>query len=254
MGAVGTVDVSGDPPRGTPLDMLYGGPRNAEQLAKPYQQLVTRLTVLAEARDDLPPWDARRSGPKNCSTIVLVGIMHLGLLDLAMRRREAFDKIVRVTSTNEHEVPLMLSRAGRMMVTLDFQFQVENLLTSLAGALGIAKPPRRFPDLADVVLQRSGFRNWKRRTQHLHLASKIRNTLHNNGVHRGRTTQVTARGYTFRFIEGRVFRQAGWEHISWALHAGVDVLEELLRSPIVQAIPAAEDLGAQQLMHRPGPG
>ncbi len=230
MGAVGTVDVSGDPPRGTPLDMLYGGPRNAEQLAKPYQQLVTRLTVLAEARDDLPPWDARRSGPKNCSTIVLVGIMHLGLLDLAMRRREAFDKIVRVTSTNEHEVPLMLS-PGR----------------SDDGH-------SRFPIPGREVLQRSRFRNWKRRTQHLYLASKIRNTLHNNGVHRGRTTQVTARGYTFRFIEGRVFRQAGWEHISWALHAGVDVLEELLRSAIVQAIPAAEDLGAQQLMHRPGPG
>ncbi len=64
----------------------------------------------------------------------------------------------------------------------------------------------------------------------------LRNSLHNNGIHRNNSLTITIEGMEFKFIKGSRVKCASWDHIVVLLRANVEVLERILKSDVVKNI------------------
>lgn len=64
----------------------------------------------------------------------------------------------------------------------------------------------------------------------------IRNSLHNNGIHRGKDFETSINGMEFKFIKNSRVECASWGHIVVLLKANVEILEKILRSDRVKNI------------------
>lgn len=160
--------------------------------------------------------------------IVVAGVVHL----LALVEEEQLA---------EHELLSLLGLSGTAQVvgeTLNaysqrtvvpmVQFQIENLMTRLLETRGIRVGG--FPNLAREFLRAASVSAPFRKAREMTAAAMIRNSLHNNGFHRGPTRQVKIDDYTFRFREGGRVREASWAHIHLAFSKSLDHLDEALDS------------------------
>lgn len=213
----------------------------AEVLATSLLPIREQLLGIDEELAHLPDWDCRRAGVRNCADTVLVALMQLRVLHRCLAQPEIAPEMLGVNGDTATAIRLF-ARSARMMLILDFQFQVENMLTTLADALSIPKSRRRgFESIAQEVLSASGMRYYNRRAARMYLASLMRNTLHSNGRHTTRPRQIGLDGKTYVFKKGKRFQDAGWEDAIRALAAEVVELRNLLGMKRVQQVPATPD-------------
>ena len=128
---------------------------------------------------------------------------------------------------------------ARVSLVLSVQFQCERMMADLLRASGDGITT--FEGAAKQLLLNAEVSSPVRKASWMYLPSLIRNTLHNGGFHGRRNRQITLGDTTYVFKSDRRFEQAGWHHITHALSAELDVLEELLTTPLVTDLGVVPD-------------
>jgi len=118
---------------------------------------------------------------------------------------------------------------ARTGLLLQAQFQVERMMEDLLRAL--RRPIKGLEHNARDLLQHARVSAPVRKASWVYLPLLMRNTLHNGGFHGRSNRQITVGKTKYVFKKDRRFEQAGWHHITHALSAELDVLDELLASP-----------------------
>jgi hypothetical protein len=131
---------------------------------------------------------------------------------------------------------------------LIFQFQVENFLQNLWRELGGAEE-RSFIRLAEKVLSKIGLSETEEKMKRIRTLAYLRNSLHNNGVHRGpdfavgfvSTLSNNSVSHTVRsnysFVRNAKVTCCGPMHVYCLLAGVTDVVVEILGHQMVSQIP-----------------
>jgi hypothetical protein len=120
------------------------------------------------------------------------------------------------------------------MLTL-FHFKIDVLFQNLLRALGIHKD-RGFEPMTKALLAEVGITDDKARDV-LAAATYIRNSLHNNGMHRGRSNLILSlQDMDYSFEKGKRVDCAGWGHDLAVMHESILVIDQILATEKVKAI------------------
>jgi hypothetical protein len=132
-----------------------------------------------------------------------------------------------------------LEKVSRLSLVLLCQFQIESLLKNIYRELNRGQPPNGFYITAKVVLDTLGLPS--NHIDILNTPARIRNSLHGNGIHHQQHAQeptlVKVGGIDYEFLDGQPVTCAGWPHVAHALEQSVLIVEEILQTPQVRAIP-----------------
>lgn len=172
------------------------------------------------------------------SSVAMIHMLRRGIEDGSyplepLRQVMELDEEIVVIAFNRLEQSL------RLGFTVLYQFQVENLLKNLLRALG-ETPPTSFYKSAERLLNRISVTERHKKLETLNVVALIRNSMHSNGIHYSRdksSTRIAIKGIVYDFEYGKKVSCAGWSYLIPALHAGLNVLEEILMSPEVRALP-----------------
>jgi hypothetical protein len=119
------------------------------------------------------------------------------------------------------------------------QFQVEALLKNIFRELFNTSPPNGFYQTAVKVLVELGLPSGN--IDILNTPARIRNSLHGNGIHirqhQNEPASVSVAGVVYNFQHGQRVSCAGWSHVTHALEQSILIVEKILQTPQVQAIP-----------------
>lgn len=121
-----------------------------------------------------------------------------------------------------------MSKFNRLSWCVMFQFQIENLLRNILKELGESVPNGYFK-VAEKITGRLSLPNEKHTIRRLNIIAYIRNSLHNNGIHKAfnqKDTVIQVDKIAFKFRNLKTVKCANWDHIS---HAWVGLLPVLRR-------------------------
>lgn len=184
--------------------------------------------------------DARGAALSNCQYAALSAVMTLNILSMGEEGRISGDDFKKLIGMKTGDLQLaadIWEKVTRLGFLVVYQFQVENMLRNIIRELGLPELGQGFYQVARAItdlLPESG-----RKLELLYLPAMIRNSLHANGIHhgyRGSSTSIVLDGVSFDFTHMEKVSCAGWGHLSIALNAAADIVEEILQTPAVQAL------------------
>lgn len=114
------------------------------------------------------------------------------------------------------------------LVTL-IHFKIDNLFYNTLRALG-ETPTKSFNQNTANLIGLVGLPKNGAESDALEVFSQVRNSFHNNGIHRNADFHVTVFGVRFDFIRGRRVECASWAHILHLTEVNVRVLGAILSS------------------------
>lgn len=116
-------------------------------------------------------------------------------------------------------------------------FKIDNLFQNILRNLKVLPGEKTgYWTLTDIILKECSIPLKGDEKDYLIAFANIRNSLHNNGIHRGEDLEVTIYGMEFKFIKNSRIECATWEHIIVLLNANVKILEKILQSDRVKNI------------------
>jgi hypothetical protein len=80
---------------------------------------------------------------------------------------------------------------------------------------------------------------------------QMRNSLHNNGVHRHPREEYTIGGYDYKFEKGKVVKCASWDHVLTLVNAIIDSLREILMHENIVSKPEIKDPANEEVNNNP---
>ena len=156
--------------------------------------------------------------------------------------RESFANYATVDGKTQDELLTLTESVWRHSLLTLFHFQLDALFQNLLRALG--KEPERtgFGTNCAGLLSQVTLVNRNCAKDTLDAATFLRNSLHNNGIHRGGNWgPFTTHGLTYEFRKGFDVQCASFAHVLAILDSTVDVLKEILLSYEVRTLPTVED-------------
>lgn len=116
-------------------------------------------------------------------------------------------------------------------------FKIEGLFWNLCSHLNLLAPKKKygFWELTEFIYKACKNNDGDARNSLIAL-TQIRNTLHNNGVHRHPSLDLQVGQFRYQFISGELVNCASWEAIMNLLHFNVIALQEVLLSEEVRKI------------------
>jgi len=116
-------------------------------------------------------------------------------------------------------------------------FKIDNLFYNILRHLNALPKRTGYWNLTDEILSQCSFSKKGVEKDTLTAFAYLRNSLHNNGIHRkGNNLKLKIDQMEFNFIEGSRVECASWEHIVVLLKANVDILKKIIQSPKVKNI------------------
>lgn len=109
-----------------------------------------------------------------------------------------------------------MSKFTRLSWCVMFQFQFENLARNILKELGVAVPGGYYKVTEDLV-DRLSLPNRMHTIRRLNILANIRNSLHNNGIHKShdkKDTIVQVDYIKYKFGHLKTIDCASWDHIS----------------------------------------
>ncbi|MFO1440036.1 MAG: hypothetical protein U1F81_17055 [Verrucomicrobiaceae bacterium] len=153
------------------------------------------------------------------------------------RTGNQIDEALGVANLSFDEKRQAVEDAWRLGLVTLCMFKIDALLGRLLTALALPVHLGFFRNARSLLNTITiGAPNLKLDT--LMVPAAIRNSLHNNGIHRGPNSSMLLHGMQYDFSDGDSVQCAGWQHIFAALTACIDVLDEILFSAEIQAIPS----------------
>ena len=196
--------------------------------------LVARL---GDLRDSLPyqPSDARQ--------VALGGMQRIlagyGMGMNSMYFGRTIDQVTQsmgVTNLSRDEMLKTVDDAWRWGVCTLFHFRLDSLITNVLVAANRSVSPQ-FRQKAQSILALSAVADQAILLDHLLTLTCIRNSLHNNGIHRTADVDVTIGAMRFAFVRGQPVQCASWQHALVSIDAVVSVIDIVLKAARMVALP-----------------
>jgi hypothetical protein len=115
-------------------------------------------------------------------------------------------------------------------------FKIDNLFSRILEHLDDVPERPNYSRLSTAMLGVAGLDRGGNEFKQLRALAAIRNSFHNNGIHRNKNLRVAINGIDFEFTKGERVECAGFTHVVVAIDANVDVLRKLLLSDRVGRI------------------
>ncbi len=212
------------------------------ECAKRLLSLRAHLRAL-EMKLNLSPLDARIVALQNCDAHTSSIALTQKLLSLFHEQQLPLELLQQLMDFEDDTAQISVKRLDdtlRLAFITLYQFQVENMLRNLLVALGHSDAPSAFYRIAEAILNAVTIHDIQTKLRTLNVVALLRNSLHSNGIHTSSnrsSMQIDINGVPYNFVYGDRVRCAGWAYIIHALDAGLDVIEEILLSPEIVALP-----------------
>ncbi len=178
--------------------------------------------------------DARCIAIRGMQMVVAGYGMGLNSLTYGRNQQQVVQSLGR-TNLSADDARKTVEDAWRLGLITLFHFKIDHLITKLLTALG-EEPPWGFRAKARRVLDAAEVHNADDGLAVLLTITSIRNSLHNNGIHRNASLTVNLHGMDFHFEEGKPVQCATWGHLLAAMDSSVDVLTGILNAEPIQEL------------------
>ena len=156
--------------------------------------------------------------------------------------QESFTNYVEIEGKNQEQLMAYPESFWRWSLLTIFHFRLDTLFQNLLRALGTDPGKSGFGANSNKLLELLSLSDEKQARNILAVATHLRNSLHNNGIHRGTNWgPFVLNGLSYEFQQDRDVRCASIGHILNVLDAIADVLADIFFSPEVRALPSVED-------------
>lgn len=112
-------------------------------------------------------------------------------------------------------------------------FKFDNLLHNILKHLNSLPKKTGYWNLTDEMLAQCSLSKTGSEKQMLTAFANLRNSLHNNGIHKSDSLSIQIDGTKYDFTKGNRVECASWSHIILLLNSNVDILKTILLSPKV---------------------
>lgn len=129
-----------------------------------------------------------------------------------------------------------LNNNSKLSLVTIIQFVLENCVERTLDAIPGEKAQGGFAKGARHLLSVVGAKDAKAKYEVLMTPARMRNSLHNDGVHNRADVTVNIGGENFVLTKGQRVDCASWSHISWVFLHVLDIIEEMLLSGVVKKI------------------
>lgn len=212
--------------------------------------VITKLDNLKN-RLDVPFDDGRRVGVSGMQ-LALVGlgltvhsISGAGLRSTQRKLgevQESFTNYVKIEGKNQEQLMTYAESFWRWGLLTLLHFRLDTLFQNLLRALGTDPGKTGFGANSNRLLALLNLSDKMQARNILDVATHLRNSLHNNGIHRGINWGPFAlNGLSYEFKKDREVQCASIGHVLNIFDAMADILTDILLSPEVSALPLVED-------------
>ncbi len=118
----------------------------------------------------------------------------------------------------------------RLGFMVSIHFRIDNLFQNILRELKAYPKKRDYWNLTDAILKQISLPNNGVEKNTLLAFANLRNSLHNNGIHRTQDLNVKIDNLEFNFMKGQRVVCASWLHIITLLDANIDILDKILLS------------------------
>ncbi|GJL56861.1 MAG: hypothetical protein NPIRA02_39930 [Nitrospirales bacterium] len=120
------------------------------------------------------------------------------------------------------------SNINRLSFATMGNFFLENMLRDLVADLG-GKPKKNFHDLSEQAVCLAHLANPEEHSDGLRVTSKLRNTFHNRGIHKGMDESITVKGITYDFKHNDIVKgHASWDYLCHGFACALSTVLELV--------------------------
>lgn len=155
---------------------------------------------------------------------------------------ESFTNYTTVEGKTHEEILTMTESVWRHSLLTLFHFKLDVLFQNLLRALASEPGKTGFGKNCAVLLTRVTLVDRDRAKDILDAITLLRNSLHNNGIHRGEDWgPFTTHGLTYQFRKDCDVQCASFAHVLAILDSTIDTLDEILVSTEVKSLPKVED-------------
>jgi hypothetical protein len=141
------------------------------------------------------------------------------------------------TNLDSEKARGIIEDAWKLGLLAIFHFRLDALFQNILRALGQNKRRPRFGDMIAIILDVAQTSDRVHAHETLLLLSYLRNSLHNNGIHRGKELRVKLLDMEYDLKENGVVDCASWNHVLAAISETINLLDEILASPAITALP-----------------
>jgi hypothetical protein len=155
---------------------------------------------------------------------------------------DSFTNFGTFAGKTQDQLVTVAATAWRLSSLTLFHFKLDALFQNLLRAFGEEPGKSGFGQNSTALLAKVTLADPKRAKRILEVITDIRNSMHDNGIHRGSDrAPFSAHGLTYEFRKDHDVRCASFGHILGITDSTVDVLEGILSSPIVKGLSKVED-------------
>jgi len=129
----------------------------------------------------------------------------------------------------------MMKTLRLCLITL-VHFKIDNLFQNILKKLDAKLGKIGYWNLCGVILKEASLSENGKEKEILTVLAYIRNSLHNNGIHRNNSLKLRLNDFAFDFIKDKKVKCASWDHIIIALDKNIDVLGNILLSKKIKGI------------------
>lgn len=128
----------------------------------------------------------------------------------------------------------------RHSLTVMIQFNIENLFSNLLRSVS-NEPPRNFKDIVLAMLSATNIASDGYERNVLMALAYVRNSFHNNGIHRNDNFIVCIDGAHFEFRRDQKIRCASWNHLVLLIREIIKLLRTILLCPTISGLYEVKD-------------
>lgn len=215
---------------------IFSEAKTYADLLRLFDATSERLALSRSRIDSLPQSDARQVTLVGMQCVV--GGFGMGLSSMIFERSR--DQIVASWGRNNLTVDgargIIEDTWKNGLLTL-FHFKVDSLFQNLLRAFGVHREREGFGQMTQKLLAAVKLSDDFRRDVLL-LGSYVRNSLHNNGIHRGPDLELTLQDMSFRLSRNVRVECAGWGNVFAIIHETLDVVDLVLATESVRTLAA----------------
>lgn len=141
------------------------------------------------------------------------------------------------SGVNKKQTEMIMFDYLRLSFMTLIHFKIDNLFYNILRHLNALPKGTNYWNRTDAILSQCSFSKKGVEKDILTAFAYLRNSLHNNGIHRkGDDLKLKIDQMEFNFIKGSRVECASWEHIVVLLKANVDILKKIIQSHKVKNI------------------
>lgn len=227
----------------------YSEPATVPEIIKTLERLQEQLAIMIESLgsnhviEDGNLKDVRIATLKECKHDISTNIVFLNVFmakETGYMSEAEWIKVFGIQS-KDTSLPVIERRIRHFLqlslVTL-YQFRIENLITNILAILDKERAKDAgYYNKVKALLDILGLKYKDTKLKKLNVLAFVRNSLHSGGVTNRYELDVTIDGYRFNFRKGEKVKYAGWGHIALAMESSLVIINEILHSDKVKAIP-----------------